>query len=214
MDEGSGFLSRWARRKAAARSGVVAPEPPAPQTPPAPAVVAPAPPAAHRLPPASGSEATAPTAAPASAPPPPTMDDVARLTPEADFGRFVGRDVDPGVRNAAMKKLFTDPHYNVMDGLDIYIDDYGKPDPIPPGMLRGLAQSRLLGLFNDEPDDQAGATSDDPPLLATATAEPSAEPDRTHDEDPDLQLQPDDAAGARAGEPGGANAGGDPAGER
>ena len=31
-----------------------------------------------------------------------------------------------------MKKLFSDPHFNVMDGLDTYIDDYGKPDPIPP----------------------------------------------------------------------------------
>ena len=30
-----------------------------------------------------------------------------------------------------MKKLFSDPHFNVMDGLDTYIDDYGKPDPIP-----------------------------------------------------------------------------------
>ena len=218
MDEGSGFLSRWARRKAAARSGVVVPEPAAtpsrplspavspPASPTPPAALAPAPPEARGLAPA------------ADAPPPPTMDDVAQLTPEADFGRFVARDVDPGVRNAAMKKLFSDPHYNVMDGLDIYIDDYGKPDPIPPGMLRGLAQSRLLGLFNDEPDDKAGAPADaprdDPPLPATATAEPSAELDRTHDEDPDLQLQPDDAAGARAGEPGGAHAGGDPAGER
>lgn len=210
MDEGSGFLSRWARRKAAARSGVVAPEPPAPQPPPPPAVVAPAPPETRGLPAASAAETTAP----ANAPPPPTLDDVAKLTPEADFGRFVGRDVDPGVRNAAMKKLFTDPHYNVMDGLDIYIDDYGKPDPIPPSMLRGLAQSRLLGLFKDEGDDKPEAPRIDTHDHAPATAESSAEPDRTHDEDPDLQLQPDDAAGAHAGEPGGAHAGGDPAGER
>lgn len=213
MDEGGGFLARWARRKAAARSGAVAPEPPAP---PPPDAVVPPPPEARAVPPA----ATLPAAEPAvaAAPPPPTMDDVAELTPEADFGRFVARDVDPGVRNAAMKKLFSDPHYNVMDGLDIYIDDYGKPDPIPQSMLRSLAQSRLLGLFNDEPDAkadvQADTPHDDPPLLTTATAEPSAEPDRTHDEDPDLQLQPDDATGARAGEPGGAHPGGDPAGER
>lgn len=215
MDEGGGFLARWARRKSQARSGVVEPDRPAPAP-------QPLPPAAAVPPPREAVQAVASSAVPAAetpartepAPPAPTMDDVAALTPDADFGRFVARDVDPGVRNAAMKKLFTDPHYNVMDGLDIYIDDYGKPDPIPPSMLRGLAQSRLLGLFNDEPADKAGAPRDDKPLLATATAEPSAEPDRTHDEDPDLQLQPDDAAGARAGEPGGAHAGGDPAGER
>jgi hypothetical protein len=220
MDEGSGFLSRWARRKAAARSGAVAPEA-APATPPTappvtrpiePPAVTPMAPEARGIAPASAPEATAPAEPP---PPTPTMDDVAKLTPEADFGRFVARDVDPGVRNAAMKKLFSDPHYNVMDGLDIYIDDYGKPDPIPPGMLRSLAQSRLLGLFDDTPEDQPdaaarGVTTDHAP----ATAESTSAPDRTHDEDPDLQLQPDDAAGARSGEPGGPHAGGDAAGER
>jgi hypothetical protein len=40
--------------------------------------------------------------------------------------------VAPEVKNAAFKKLFADPHFNVMDGLDIYIDDYSKPDPLPP----------------------------------------------------------------------------------
>ena len=44
--------------------------------------------------------------------------------------------------NAALKKLFSDPHFNVMDGLDTYIDDYGKPDPIPPSMLRAHSQNR------------------------------------------------------------------------
>ena len=49
-----------------------------------------------------------------------------------------------------MKKLFSDPHFNVMDGLDTYIDDYGKPDPIPASMLRQMVQSQALGLFADE----------------------------------------------------------------
>ena len=55
-----------------------------------------------------------------------------------------------------MKKLFSDPHFNVMDGLDTYIDDYGKPDPIPPSMLRQMVQSKFLGLFDDEdePSDE------------------------------------------------------------
>ena len=43
------------------------------------------------------------------------------------------------VRNAAMKKLFADPHFNVMDGLDIYIGDYTQPDPLPEGMLAQMA---------------------------------------------------------------------------
>ena len=69
------------------------------------------------------------------APPPVTMDDVTALTGDSDFRRFVRHDVDGPVRNAALKKLFTDPHYNVMDGLDTYIDDYNRPDPLPASML-------------------------------------------------------------------------------
>ena len=29
-----------------------------------------------------------------------------------------------------------------MDGLDVYIDDYSKEDPIPPGMLAQLQHAR------------------------------------------------------------------------
>ena len=50
------------------------------------------------------------------------------------------RDVAPDVKNAAMKKLFADPHFNVMDGMDTYIDDYSKPDPIPPSHAQAARQ--------------------------------------------------------------------------
>ena len=98
-------------------------------------------------------------------------------------------DVDSGVKNAALKKLFADPHYNVMDGLDIYIGDYNTPDPLPKSMLRQMVQSRLLGLFDDEPEAPAAPT---PPASAAAPAPPAK---TLPDEDPDLRLQPDDAAG-------------------
>jgi hypothetical protein len=75
---------------------------------------------------------------------------VETLTPESDYTRFMKPDVPIASRNAAMKKLFNDPHFNVMDGLDIYIDDYTKEDPIPLAMLRDLAQSKMLGLFKEE----------------------------------------------------------------
>jgi hypothetical protein len=61
-------------------------------------------------------------------------------------------DVDPTVQQAALKKMFTDPHFNIMDGLDIYIDDYSKPDPLPPGMLERMVQSDMLNLFRKSED--------------------------------------------------------------
>ena len=42
----------------------------------------------------------------------------------------------------ALQKLFSDPHFNRMDGLDIYIDDYSQPDPIPPEILAKLQHAR------------------------------------------------------------------------
>lgn len=95
----------------------------------------------------------------------------------------MARDVSPEVRNAAMKKLFADPQFNVMDGLDTYIDDYARPDPLPAAMLRQMASAQFLKLFDDDNE----AAPPQPP-----------EPDHDHT---DLRLQPNHAAGQ--GESGG-----------
>jgi len=93
-------------------------------------------------------------------PPPATLEDVAKIDRfDPDFSAFMKPDVDPAVQQAALKKMFTDPHFNIMDGLDIYIDDYSKPDPLPPGMLERMVQSDMLNLFrkeNEEPAPQDG----------------------------------------------------------
>jgi hypothetical protein len=90
------------------------------------------------------------------APPLPTLDDVAKIDRfDPDFSAFMKPDVDPSVQQAALKKMFTDPHFNIMDGLDIYIDDYSKPDPLPPGMLERMVQSDMLNLFSKTAEDSA-----------------------------------------------------------
>lgn len=97
-------------------------------------------------------------------PPPATLEDVAKIDRlDPDFSAFMKPDVDPAVQQAALKKMFTDPHFNIMDGLDIYIDDYSKPDPLPPGMLERMVQSDMLNLFrkkSEEPASQGGAQDD------------------------------------------------------
>jgi hypothetical protein len=74
----------------------------------------------------------------------PTLDDVAGLHQDSDFSPFLAQGVDETVKRSALKKLFTNPHFNVMDGLDTYIDDYGKADPMPPGMLAALNHAKAL----------------------------------------------------------------------
>ena len=184
MAHEGGFLSRWAQRKAQVQSGVATVAEPLE----APARVAP--PAA---PDTTGVEAV-PAAELPAAEPPPTLADVALLTRESDYSRFVAADVDEGVKRAAMKKLFTDPHYNIMDGLDIYIDDYGQPDPIPESMLRQMTQSKFLGLFDHEEEPPAPAASTDGETAHPVPQSP-LDPDPVSDENADLRLQQDDAAG-------------------
>ena len=88
---------------------------------------------------------------------PPTLEDaesIDRFAP--DFSAFMKPNVDPAVQQAAMKKLFSDPHFNIMDRLDIYIDDYSIPDPIPMEMLKRMVQSETLGLFRSFEDGPGG----------------------------------------------------------
>lgn len=171
---GAGFLARWSRRKAGLDESP-ADLPPAEASTPEPAPPEPAPP-----------DPPAATVAEASPPPPlPTLADVARLGADADFAPFMARGVDATVQRAALKKLFADPHFNVMDGLDTYIDDYGRPDPIPLAVLRRMTQSAALRLFETEAD----------PAPAPATEVAPAPPLESSDDDPDLRLQQDHAAG-------------------
>ncbi|MCU6432898.1 DUF3306 domain-containing protein [Undibacterium sp. Jales W-56] len=74
----------------------------------------------------------------------PTMQDVEKLNHESDFSAYMSSGVDEDVKRSAMKKLFSNPHFNIMDRLDIYIDDYHTPDPMPPGMLEALLHGKAL----------------------------------------------------------------------
>ena len=76
--------------------------------------------------------------------PAPELPPVDKLTLDSDFRGFFHPKVGEDVRRAALKKLFSDPRFNVMDGLDVYIDDYSKTEPIPPEMLAGLRQAQNI----------------------------------------------------------------------
>jgi hypothetical protein len=108
-----------------------------------------APVAKDRAVPGAIAGADAPPHASAAAPPagdgaPQALPPVDSLTFDSDFTRFMAADVDPAVRRAALRKLLHDPRFNVMDGLDVYIDDYTKPSPIAPQVARNLAHARYL----------------------------------------------------------------------
>ena len=146
-DGDANFLRRWSQRKlAAARQAT--PEPPPVASAPA---TAPPPVAA----PAGG--AANPAAATGTLPPPdlavtvgtapdeaPPLPPVESLGFDSDFTRFLAPKVDETVKRQALRKLFNDPRFNVMDGLDVYIDDYSKFEPIPDDVIAKLKHARYI----------------------------------------------------------------------
>jgi hypothetical protein len=75
---------------------------------------------------------------------PPELPPVEKLDFDSDYRAFFHPKVSEDTRRAALKKLFSDARFNVMDGLDVYIDDYSKTEPIPPAMLAGLRQAQKI----------------------------------------------------------------------
>ncbi len=178
------FISRWSRRKIDARKGVVEEDAPKAEAPPAAPVVA---------------------AEPAA---PPALPPVESLTPESDFTPFMGKGVDAGVKRQALKTLFQDPRFNVMDGLDVYIDDYSKPDPLPEGWLEKMNQVARLGEYRapveaaEAPDGQDPSTADargDAPAVSDAAE--SAEPAAAIPVDTDAPESPPPPVPESGGEP-------------
>jgi hypothetical protein len=64
------------------------------------------------------------------------------LTFESDFTAYLKANVEESVKRAALKKLLHDPRFNVMDGLDTYIDDYAKNEVVSEEMLKALDHAR------------------------------------------------------------------------
>lgn len=157
-----GFIGRWSRKK---REAAAPGKDQAPSRDAAPAA----------------SPAPAPAAAPASAARSAEADalpPLESLTPQSDFSAFLRPGVDSGTRARALKTLFGDPALYPMDGLDVYIDDYSKPDPLPEGWLEKLNQFAALDEIPaaEEAARRKEAAAKEAAAAAPAPAEPSIEP--------------------------------------
>ena len=170
-------LSRWSRRKLGATAEASAP----------PSVASTAAPV--------NTMATAAPTAPAPAVVAPELPSVDSLDFHSDFTAFLRPEVDENLKRAALKQLFRDPRFNVMDGLDTYIDDYTKADPIAPEMLKDLMQRFSMAAApasplppGDAPADEVppatGAALETPPApqIPAASAEPAPAAEDTSEE--------------------------------
>jgi hypothetical protein len=127
MSENERFLARWSRLKRTEASAQPADRPPA-----------------------------VPSPADASAPLPP-LPPIGELTIDSDYAGFFHPKVDEKLRRAALRKLFTDPRFNVMDGLDVYTGDYSRNDPLPAAMLAQLEQGKKILAWAREDTEKSAA---------------------------------------------------------
>ena len=106
-----------------------------------------------------------PDASPAPAVPP-----VDKLTAESDFAAFMNPKVKDELRRLALKRLFSDPHFNVPDPFEPFSGDWTVGEPIPQELLATLNQARSV-LFTEQEKKPA-----DEPVVAQR-AEGEAKPD-------------------------------------
>lgn len=193
MSEDASFLRRWAQRKADAQrpAGAAGPD------------IEPVPeplPAGASLPAAAASTTAVETPAP--------LPPIESLGPDSDYRPFLAQGVDRALRTQALRKLFHQPEYNVIDPLNDYIDDFTDFAPLGDVMTADLrhrleveaeaaAQRRLAG---ERPVTGAAAPATvaeaapvaivpagiDPPPVGENVAAPS----------PDADVPPENAARA------------------
>lgn len=177
-DPVKGFLGRWSRLKREAAAA----EAPPPVDVPAAIVPQQAPDAGQVVPDAD---------VPAEPPP------LESLGFDSDYRAFLGQKVDEGLKRAALKKLFHTPHFNTMDGLDVYIEDFNLYEPLPASMVSQLAHAKET-LNPTLPDNWLTSVPDEAPPavpeLADATPEQAAAPalDSPPDEDEDGATEPNE----------------------
>lgn len=113
-----------------------------------------------------------------AAPELPSLETLAAQGMDADFSVFMQQGVDAAVRRAAIQQLFKQPAFNVMDGLDVYIEDFNLYEALPASELPGLAHAH--GLLFPEPE----------PTEAAATPEPVAETETGTEQEEATEVSP------------------------
>lgn len=112
--------------------------------------------------------------APADAPLLPSLEVLAAQGLEADFAPFMQKGVEEATRRAAIQQLFKQPIFNVMDGLDVYIEDFNIYEPLAASELPGLSHARAM-LF-PEPEEKPVSAAGECDVAAAETPAALADP--------------------------------------
>ena len=163
QDEAGDFLARWSRRKLEASTGSIDDSAEVLQT--------------------EEPQAIPPVAAPpereltdADMPP------LDSLTADSDFTPFMSPGVSDGLRRLALRKLFSQPDFNITDGLNDYDEDYtqfaGLGNVITHEMKRMLQREQEAAAEDVPPAAEPQDADAAPVLLDNATRQNPVEYER------------------------------------
>ena len=160
-DDKENFASRWSRRKIEARKTAEKPaetQPPAEPAPAAPAV-------------ANTGAAATPTdaSAPRELPPLESLKGLA-----SEYTEFLKPGVGENLRRSALKKLFSDPHFENFERFEAYCEDFTQGEPIPLAMLKTLEHAKGL-LFDDKEKKDPHAAAETPAVQSLPEAAEKAQ---------------------------------------
>lgn len=82
---------------------------------------------------------------------PPPLPPIEELSFDSDYSAFMHPKVDPALRRAALRKLFSSEQFKAMDGLDVYVGDYSNPEPLAAGMAAMLRHAGNLLESGEKP---------------------------------------------------------------
>ncbi|MGL4746402.1 MAG: DUF3306 domain-containing protein [Shewanella sp.] len=89
------------------------------------------------------------------------------------FAKFMGANVDPAAKTAALRALWKQPHFNEIDGLLEYALDYSNQPKLTPEVSAELAQKvfRFITKDNEESDEDPTSRQEDAVMSAENTIE-------------------------------------------
>lgn len=98
----------------------------------------------------------------------PQLPPVDKMTAQSDFAPFMHPKVQDSLRRVALKKLFSDPHFNQPDVFEPFSGDWTGGEPIGAEMLGRLNQARsaLMSAEEREAHDRSELERDHEEALA------------------------------------------------
>jgi hypothetical protein len=130
--------------------------------------------------------------------PPPELPPLDKLNFDSDYRGFFHPKIDEDTRRAALKKLFSDARFNVIDQMDIDIEDYSKYTPLSAAVVASLKQTQNILQWareREEDEERKRRLADDQTRLAEKQ-NVEAQPGATDASDPAPSKPADETAHA------------------